>query len=164
MTKVMIGKTLAIDVDFEALFPGTVWSPVNRHVAYIGARNILMDSHASVKEENFIVAGQSIGECKQAWRDVSLKKAMEKYEQLLTGEVRVGVRGPTAIDPVTAEARKIAVETLKGNYTKDQVEEFKAMVELYMEDEDVLATAREAVEKRNALKAKLVAKGIVIKK
>lgn len=92
MTMVNIGKSIALDVDFTR-FPQNVVD----HILYIGARNILMDSHANVTKEE---AGDDM--VAQA-RAVAEKKLAAMYG----GEVRIGAtRAPR--DPVGAIMARMA--------------------------------------------------------
>lgn len=98
MLNVEIGKglTVAIETDKLQMQPNA-WE----HIIKIGLRNILMDSHANVKRDDH--------ESDAAYRDASLAQAMKKLDALMRGEVRSnGTRRVSAVDPVTAEAMRMA--------------------------------------------------------
>lgn len=94
-----IGAGLMIPVDFGRL---AAHNAVIEHVQNIGARNILMDSHASVKRDDF--------ESDQEWRNAKLAVAAKKLETMYEGTVRARVAGGTRVpsDPVGAEALRMA--------------------------------------------------------
>lgn len=93
--KVQIGKGIELDVDTDRL--GLVnLTPVGAHVAYMGLRNVLMDSHASHTKEadgdNYVANSRATAE--------------RKLEALYNGEVRT--LSTREGDPVKAEALRIA--------------------------------------------------------
>ena len=99
--KVNIGKGIELDVDANAL-PANVME----HVVYIGLRNILMDSHASITTEsdgdNMVANARATAE--------------KKLAAMFAGEVRVA--GTREGDPVRAEAVRIASERVKAALRK----------------------------------------------
>lgn len=99
MTTINIGKDLTIDVDFDAL-------PANalQHLLAIGARNVLMDAHASITKDEPDFAAKS------------LAVAEKKLAALMSGEVRVSSTRET--DPVKAEALKIATRMVEAAIRK----------------------------------------------
>lgn len=107
-----IGSGLVIPVDVTAL-------PANaqEHVAYIGLRNILMDSHASVTKEDYTKEGvfDSTGY-------LAAKRAMadKKLAAMLAGDIRaVSIGTVVRGDPVRTEAIEIALDmTIKGAWRK----------------------------------------------
>lgn len=101
--KVEIGKGLSFEVDTEALREHKlVWD----HVVYIGARNIFMDAHASVKREDFEDGEEGTAK----WREASLALATKRHESMCRGELRTAHSGPRAshVDPIAAEALRLA--------------------------------------------------------
>lgn len=99
---VNIGKTIELDINVEAI-------PANslEHVIRIGLRNILMDSHAGVSAKAGVAEDQVIPQSRAV--------AEKKLAALMAGEVRTaGVRAPkTSVDPVQAEAVRLAWEAIK---------------------------------------------------
>lgn len=96
MTKVNIGKDLELDVDFTKFNQAVI-----DHILYVGARNILMDSHAGVTAEK--------SDNVQA---ESLAVATKKLEAMYNGEVRTA--SSRTGDPVKAEAIRIASDKIKA--------------------------------------------------
>lgn len=100
MTQVNIGKDIELNVDVARL-PQNVLD----HVVYIGLRNILMDSHASITaEKSTDVYGDSRA------------MAEKKLEAMYNGEVRSA--GTRTADPVKAEAIRIASDRIKAAWRK----------------------------------------------
>lgn len=101
--EVSIGKGITMTVDTDKL--GLVTdSAVGEHIAYIGLRNILMDSHAGVTsdEADYVAKSRAIAE--------------KKLAALYAGEVRtVGTREG---DPVKAEAMRLAVAAIEAMLKK----------------------------------------------
>lgn len=95
MTKVNIGKGIELEVDF-ANMPQTALD----HIMYIGARNILMDSHASITKESN----------PDDLTDAATAMAEKKLAALMSGEVRVS--GSREGDPVRAEALRSATAVI----------------------------------------------------
>lgn len=96
---VNIGKNIVLAVDVIAL-PAAALD----HIIYIGLRNVLMDSHASITREtnpaDFEAAARAMAE--------------KKLAALMSGEVRaVGTRSRES-DPVRAEAMRIAMDRAKA--------------------------------------------------
>lgn len=102
------GKDIPIDVSDEQINKLASFDNVRERVWRIGLRNILMDSHASVKYDDF----ETEIECRNAKRD----KAMSVLEAMLAGESRVArERAPKADDFTTAMRRFVV-----GLFTKDE--------------------------------------------
>lgn len=94
-----IGAGLMLPVDFGRL---AAHNAVIEHVLNIGARNILMDSHAGVKRDDF--------ETDQEYRNAKLAVAVKKLETMYAGTVRARVAGGARVpsDPIGAEAMRMA--------------------------------------------------------
>lgn len=139
--KVNIGKGIELDVNANAL-PANVME----HVVYIGLRNILMDSHASVTREsdgeNFVANAQA--------------QAEKKLAAMMAGEVRVA--GTREGDPVRAEAIRIASDMIRTALRKAgrKVSEVDAKalrekaVALIGQKPDILEMARKRVDEARA--------------
>lgn len=97
MTLVNIGKSIEMDVDFSSMPQAAL-----DHIMYIGARNVLMDCHASITRESnpndFIAAATALAE--------------KKLAALMAGEVRV--QSTREGDPVRAEAIRMATDTIRA--------------------------------------------------
>jgi len=97
---VNISKGLELDVDF-----GRFNQDVINHLLYIGAKNVLQDSHAGVTpEKSADVAADS------------LAVAQKKLESMYAGEIRTATS--RTADPVKAEAIKIATDLIKAQARK----------------------------------------------
>lgn len=96
---VNVGKGIEIDVAFEQL-PATALA----HIQYIGARNVLMDCHASVTADEY----------PDAAKRESVARAMveKKLAALMAGEVRV--QSTREGDPVRAEAKRMATAIISA--------------------------------------------------
>lgn len=143
MTKINIGKGIEMDVDFQSMPQAAL-----DHVLYIGARNILMDSHASITKESnpddLVAAATAMAE--------------KKLAALMAGEVRVS--GSREGDPVRAEAIRSAsaviVAALKksGQIKKTTDIDSKLLrekaVELIGKKPEFMVKARETIEARKA--------------
>lgn len=105
MTQVNIGKGIEIDVDFSTM-------PQNAldHILYIGARNILMDSHAGINAKAHPTMTDS------DIVDQSRATALKKLDALMAGEVRV--QSTREGDPVRAEALRMATDIVKVKIRK----------------------------------------------
>lgn len=166
---ILIGKDIEITVDLAILQaqPATV-----EHVWKIGLRNILMDSHASVKRADF--SSDSAGVV--AWHDSSRALAIKKLEALMKGEIRTNGTnlraGKSKLDPVIAMARSIARDVVMGQVkntaqmqkwatsfglpvkTEDDLKAVtNEAIKRYAAKPDVLAKASEMVEAKNSLRA-----------
>lgn len=100
---VKIGKGIEMDVDTSRLGFSNL-TPVGESIVYLGLRNRLMDSHASVTtdEEDYVEKSQAAAE--------------KVLAALYAGEVRtVGTREG---DPVRAEAKRLAVAAVKAAIRK----------------------------------------------
>lgn len=89
--QVNIGKGLEIEVNFTTMPQAAI-----DHILYIGARNVLMDSHASITKETN----------PNDLQDVARAMAEKKLAALMSGEVRVA--STREGDPVRAEALRMA--------------------------------------------------------
>ena len=94
MTDVNIGKGLSIAVNFDAMPAAAL-----QHLLAIGARNVLMDSHASITKDEPDFAAKS------------LAVAEKKLAALMAGDVRVSSARES--DPVKAEALRIATRMVE---------------------------------------------------
>lgn len=99
MTKVNVGKSIEIDIDFTTIPQAAI-----DHILYIGARNILMDAHASITSDEYPNADE-----RQAAAGAMVQK---KLDALMRGEVRV--QGTREGDPVRAEALRMATDIVKA--------------------------------------------------
>lgn len=90
--QVNIGKGLEVEVDFTTMPQAAI-----DHILYIGARNVLMDSHASV----------SLVTNPNDLQDVARAMADKKLAALMSGEVRIA--STREGDPVRAEALRMAI-------------------------------------------------------
>ena len=100
MLNVKIGKGLAIDVD-----PLKLPSNVLDHVIYMGLRNILMDSHASIKKDD--------GDCKSK----SMAIVNKKLDALYNGIIRVAGERAT-FEATEGEARRLCLMVLRAVFKK----------------------------------------------
>lgn len=151
---VRIGKTIELNVNVDALPQAAL-----DHAIYIGLRNILMDSHASITKEtnptDFV--------------DVAKAMAEKKLATLMSGEVRVtGTRESS--DPVRAEAIKIATAAVTKQIRAEglKVADFTAAsireAALASIDDDMMELARKRVEEAKAVKpATTILSGLVKK-
>lgn len=97
---VKIGKGLEIEVDTKKLS-----APVMDHVVYMGLRNILMDSHASIKieEENFKAKAMAL--------------VNKKLNSMYAGEVHA-LASRDRLDVVEACARQLALDHVQNAVKK----------------------------------------------
>ena len=100
--KVNIGKGIELDINVGALPQAA-----REHVEYIGLRNILMDSHASVTSET------------ENYVELSRAQAEKKLAALMAGEIRVA--GTREGDPVRAESIRLATLAVKAQLRKKGV-------------------------------------------
>ena len=139
---VNVGKGIEIEVPFES-FPANALS----HVQYIGARNVLMDCHASVTADEYPDAAE---------REAVARAMVEKkLAALMSGEVRVA--STREGDPVRAEALRMATDQIKAiirkagkkvaDYDAKAIRE-KAIARITPE---LLATARQRVEENKSV-------------
>jgi hypothetical protein len=97
--EVKIGKGIVLSVDCEKLFTN---DDVYDHIVYMGLRNVLMDSHASIKkeDEDFVAKSRAVAE--------------KKLAALYRGEIRIA--GERArLDPVEREARRMCLQQLQAD-------------------------------------------------
>lgn len=143
MTKVNIGKGIEMDVDFDSMPQAAL-----DHILYIGARNILMDSHASITKES---NPNDLEAAAKAMAD-------KKLTALMAGEVRVS--GAREGDPVRAEALRSAtaviVAALKKAGTIKKTADIDSKLlrekagELIGKNPAFMAKARETVDARKS--------------
>lgn len=142
MTLVNIGKSIEMDVDFAAMPQAA-----RDHIMYIGARNVLMDCHASITRESnpndFIESARALAE--------------KKLAALMAGEVRV--QSTREGDPVRAEAIRMATDTIRAAIRKSgkKFSDFdpKAVREkaIGMVTPELLAKAKARVDENRAVGA-----------
>jgi hypothetical protein len=105
--QVNIGKGISLDCE-----PTQLPDNVLQHVFYIGLRNILMDSHASVTPKSIVPENGhdlSDGEVASLVVERSREVAEKKWAAMLAGEVRAaGERAPRVTDPVEELANDMA--------------------------------------------------------
>lgn len=96
-TTVNVGKSINVEIDFAAL-PQTAID----HILYIGARNILMDSHASITADEYPDA--------DARQEAASAMVQKKLDALMRGEVRV--QSTRTSDPYQTELNRLAMAEL----------------------------------------------------
>jgi hypothetical protein len=138
---VNIGKGIELDVNTDQLGFDKL-GPVAAHIAKIGLRNILMDSHASVTAEKVGAGGDVMAES----RAVAEKKLAAMY----AGDVRTASGGER--DPVRSEVHAAIKKAGKkpADYDAKAIRE-KAVANI----EKFMATARENVERAKALNVEI---------
>lgn len=102
-TTVNVGKSINVEIDFTTMPQAAL-----DHILYIGARNILMDSHASITSDEYPDADK-----RQAAASAMVQK---KLDALMAGEVRV--QSTREGDPVRAEALRMATDIVKAKIKK----------------------------------------------
>lgn len=137
-----VGKGMSMLVNFGAMPQAAI-----DHCLYIGARNILMDSHASITADEY--------PNESARKDAAEAMIAKKYEALMRGEVRV--QSTREGDPVRAEALRMATDQIKAiikkagrkvsDYDGKAIRE-KALARITPE---LLATARQRVEENKSV-------------
>lgn len=140
MVQVNIGKGIELDVDFSSMPQAAI-----DHIMYIGARNVLMDSHASITKESN----------PDDLADAAMALAQKKLDALMRGEVRV--QSTREGDPVRVEALRMATDQIKAiikkarrkvsDYDAKAIRE-KAVARITPE---LLATARQRVEENKSV-------------
>lgn len=143
MTKVNIGKGIEMDVDFVAMPQAAL-----DHLLYIGARNVLMDSHASITKESN----------PNDTTEAATAMAEKKLAALMAGEVRVSTSREG--DPVRAEALRSAsaviVAALKKAGTIKKLADIDGKLlrekagELVAKKPEFMEKARETIEARKS--------------
>lgn len=139
--QVNIGKGLELEIN-----PAELPQAALDHVIYIGLRNILMDSHASITKETN----------PDDLQDAAEAMARKKLDALMRGEVRVA--SSREGDPVRAEALRMASDIIKTALRKKGTKvsdvEPKAIREaatkLLERDASLLAKAKARVEEQRA--------------
>jgi hypothetical protein len=112
--QVDIGKALAFDITPEQIEQMLSHETSRDRILYIGLRNILMDSHASAKRDDF--------NSEVEWRNESKAIAERTLAGLLAGEVmRRNARAPKA-DDFTNFARKHVLGLLPKERRKAMAE------------------------------------------
>lgn len=133
--QVNIGKGLELEIDAAALPQAAL-----DHVIYIGLRNILMDSHASITKETN----------PDDLSDAAEAMARKKLDALMRGEVRVS--SSREGDPVRAEAIRMASDIIKSALRK------KGMKLSDVEPKAVRETALKLIERDTTIMAKAKAR------
>lgn len=113
MTTVNVGKSIEIDVNFADMPQAAI-----DHILYIGARNILMDSHASITSNEYPDADLR--------QEAAAAMVQKKLDALMRGEVRV--QSTREGDPVRAEAKAMAkaILTAKIKAAGKKVKDYEA--------------------------------------
>lgn len=115
--------TMAVDVGIEGRVAQIALSELNddlpvvmedevvRYLVYIGLKNVLQDSHASIKRADF--------DSDDAWKDAKLGRALKKLDALYAGEVRmVAAASGSKGDEVKARAMVIIEGHVKSEWRK----------------------------------------------
>ena len=130
---VKIGKGLEITVDVDALPEAA-----RNHVIYMGLRNILMDSHASITKETNPTD----------YADVAMAMAEKKLASLMAGEVRTVTSREG--DPVKAEALRMATAIIKDAWRKSGKALKDLDVKVLRDKATILAARADIVAKAEA--------------
>lgn len=101
--QVNVGKGIEITVDFDRMPQAAI-----DHCLMIGARNILMDSHASITADEYPDTDER--------KTVAESMVAKKLAALMSGEVRV--QSTREGDPVRAEAMRMAVAAVNAKIKK----------------------------------------------
>jgi hypothetical protein len=128
--QVNIGKGIELECPRYESFP----ADVQNHIVYVGLRNILQDSHASMTAEK--ANGGDV-------QELSREMAEKKLAALLRGELRLAPSRES--DPVKAEALRLAINGLKKKHREDgtKIDE----KDLKAKAKDFLATPSPALDK-----------------
>ncbi len=102
-TTVNVGKSINVEIDFTTMPQAAL-----DHILYIGARNILMDSHASITADEFPNADQR--------QEAAGAMVQKKLDALMRGEVRV--QSTREGDPIRAEALRMATAIITAKIKK----------------------------------------------
>ena len=146
MTQVNVGKGIERDIDFAKLPQAA-----RDHIMYIGARNVLMDSHASITADEYPDESE-----RRAAAEAMVDK---KLDALMRGEVRV--QSTREGDPVRAEAVRMAIAAvnakIKAAGKKPKDYEPKAIREaaLKLITPELLAKAKARVEETRGVAGSL---------
>lgn len=144
--QVDIGKALAFDITPEQIEQMLSHETSRDRILYIGLRNILMDSHASAKRDDF--------DTEVEWRNESKAIAERTLAGLLAGEVmRRNARAPKA-DDFTNFARKYVLTLLP----KEKRKAFADLPDKGISQIDAIFAKNE--EKMRPIVEKLVAEAI----
>lgn len=100
---VNVGKGIEREIDVTVLPEAARY-----HILYIGLRNVLMDSHASITSDEYPDADE-----RKAAAEAMVDK---KLDALMRGEVRV--QSTREGDPVRAEAMRMANDIIKAKIKK----------------------------------------------
>lgn len=136
-TTVNVGKSINIEVDF----PNMPREALD-HIMYIGARNILMDSHASITADEYPDADLR--------QEAAAAMVQKKLDALMRGEVRV--QSTREGDPVRAEANAMAKAILTakikaaGKRVKDYEPQALREAQAKLITPELLAKAKARVE------------------
>ena len=131
--EVKIGKGLTIDVAVDALPEAAL-----NHIIYMGVRNVLMDSHASVTKDTNPTD----------YAEVALAMVEKKLASLMAGEVRTVASREG--DPVKAEALRMATAVIKDTWRKSGKALKDLDVKVLRNKAAVLATRADIVAKAKA--------------
>ena len=148
MLHIDIGKQLGFDIDDETYAKLFAHANVRAHVDYIGLRNILMDSHAGCKREDF--------DTEIEWRNASKAMSEKKFAAMLIGEVRANSSGPrmSSKSPIESEALRLArVVVYAAAKAKGQTDKaiIQAAIAKYAAKPETIATATANVAAKAAL-------------
>ncbi len=107
-----VGKSIQFTVTEDGIAGLMTHKDALHHVLMIGLKNLVQDSHASIKREDF--------ETEDEWKAASRAKAELKLGAILSGDIRVS-RGESKpkVDDFTGMARKIVLSTLKPERKKE---------------------------------------------
>lgn len=128
---IKIGKGIELDVNFDKMPANAI-----EHFLKIGARNVFMDSHASVTKEkypdNFVALSRAAAE--------------KKLESMLRGNVRVAITGTRAVDLYTKELRIVAMNKVLARGLKPKDATFKSAVEKEMTNPKTMERAKQRAD------------------
>lgn len=105
------GKSIAFAITDEMLIQLGQHQAAFDHVLMIGLKNLVQDSHASVKREDFTT--------EEEWLAASKAKAELKLGAILSGNVRVAREGKARVDDFTNAARKVVLSLLPAERRKE---------------------------------------------
>jgi hypothetical protein len=151
MVQVNVGKGIDREIDFDKLPQAA-----RDHIMYIGARNVLMDSHASITADEYPDESE-----RKAAAEAMVDK---KLDALMRGEVRV--QSTREGDPIRAEAVRMAIAAvnakIKAAGKKPKDYEPKAIREaaLKLVTPELLAKAKARVEETRGVAGDLADLGL----
>lgn len=113
LQSVNVGKGIEQQIDFSSMPQNAI-----DHLLYIGARNVLMDSHASITSDEYPDESER--------KDAAGAMVAKKLDALMSGEVRV--QSTREGDPVRAEAIRMATAQITAVIKKagKKVSDYKA--------------------------------------